>query len=165
MVINASQRLDPIELTQRVVDALPLPVYCCSRAGKLLFANACARALPPRTPELECTLAEAARPRGDDPCWRREELVLGTTPVVLLVALGEPRSLACAAVRAALAYDLTPAQLRALVLLADDPDLRRVAFRLKLSVHTVKRHLEQIYAKTETRSLAELIRKLVHFHP
>lgn len=165
MVTEASQRLDPIELARRVVDALPLPVYCCSRAGKLLFANACARTLTPCTPELERTLSAAARTPGVDPCWRRVELVLGSVPVVLLVARGEPTSLACAAVRAAIAYDLTPGQLRALVLLADDPDLRRVACRLKLSVHTVKRHLEEIYAKTETRSLAGLIRKLVHFHP
>ncbi|HEX8388233.1 MAG TPA: LuxR C-terminal-related transcriptional regulator, partial [Sphingomonas sp.] len=58
-------------------------------------------------------------------------------------------------------FGLTPAEVRlARALLDTDCDLRASADRLEISYATVRTHLARVFAKTDARSQAELMRLL-----
>lgn len=55
-------------------------------------------------------------------------------------------------------YGLTPAQARLALLLAGGASLDEASTRLAVTIHTVRAHLKQIFAKTGTRRQAALVR-------
>lgn len=58
-------------------------------------------------------------------------------------------------------YGLTPAESRLASLLADGKELRQAAEALEVSLHTVRTQLRSLFAKTDTRRQAELVRLLL----
>ncbi len=58
-------------------------------------------------------------------------------------------------------YDLTPAECRVAILLADGCALTEIAEKLGVSRNTLKSQLASIYGKTETRRQAQLVRLLL----
>jgi DNA-binding CsgD family transcriptional regulator len=61
------------------------------------------------------------------------------------------------------AYRLTAAELRIATLFFEGHDPVEIAGQLKLSEHTVRTHLRNIYAKCGVRGQAELMKKLCRF--
>lgn len=59
------------------------------------------------------------------------------------------------------AYHLTPAEARVAQAVVHDGGLPDAARKLRLSINTVKSTLQRVFAKTETRSQAQLVRLLV----
>jgi DNA-binding CsgD family transcriptional regulator/PAS domain-containing protein len=55
-------------------------------------------------------------------------------------------------------YGLTPAQARLAILLAGGASLDEAGTRLGVTIHTVRAHLKQVFAKTGTRRQAALVR-------
>jgi DNA-binding CsgD family transcriptional regulator len=63
------------------------------------------------------------------------------------------------------AYRLTPAEANQAVLLAEGKSLKEVAEAQHVSLHTVRHHLNRIFAKTGTRRQSDLVRLLLSCAP
>jgi DNA-binding CsgD family transcriptional regulator len=62
-------------------------------------------------------------------------------------------------------YGLTPAEANQAVLLAEGKSLKEVAEAQQISLHTVRHHLNRIFAKTGTRRQSDLVRLLLNCAP
>ncbi len=93
---------------------------------------------------------------------RREHVGLFPAPARVLVSLTDldaARGPAPAAVRAA--FTLTPAQAEIAAAFARGRSLRGIAGELGISLFTVRRHLADVMARTETHSQTELVQLLL----
>lgn len=140
-----------------VVDLLPLAVWITSSDGRTIeFSNAAARELPAtfrrRTGEL------AARSEARAFVTERRQVLVRrdgerTTFVVASCALpsaGIMRRL----------YNLSAAESRVAVTLGRGRTPRQVAEELGTSLHTVRTHLKNLFAKTHTHSQNELVAQI-----
>ncbi|MGO8920712.1 MAG: helix-turn-helix transcriptional regulator [Stellaceae bacterium] len=89
------------------------------------------------------------------------QILIGHRPAaVILVGDPEQRSETAPDLIARL-YDLTPREAALASLLGQGIDLHRAAERLRMSRHTTRKHLQYIFAKTDTHRQAELVRLLL----
>ena len=62
-------------------------------------------------------------------------------------------------------YGFTPAETALAALLVDGHTLKEAADKLTVTMNTVKSHIKQLFAKTNTRRQAELVRLVLQFPP